>query len=188
MTEKTYTPTHKKDTSENRQGIRLSKEQREEAQSKFLKTFAVSGNVRSACLQAGIDRSTVHYWSEHDEKFSMQYNIAKEDVNDVIRGEVLKRAVIGEERIVTSMGKVVYHEGQPLTTKEKSDTLLMFHAKSRMPEYRDSKHIDVTNNMNNKEMQLIHECISKALEPYPEAKQAVASALAGMETARAVAK
>jgi hypothetical protein len=129
--------TSKKTTSTYRSGPRFSKEQRKEVQKKFLKSFAANGNVRAACMAAGIERTTVHYWSEHDEEFSMQYNLAKEDVNDTIRAEIFKRAVIGEERFVTSVGKVVYHEGKPLTIREKSDTLLMFHAKSRMPEYRD---------------------------------------------------
>lgn len=127
----------KKSTSVRVKGQKISNEQRKETQEKFLKSFAANGNVRAACMAAGIDRSTVHYWSEHDEQFSMRYNLAKEDVNDAIRAEIYKRAVIGEERFVTSMGKVVYHDGKPLTIREKSDTLLIFHAKSRMPEYRD---------------------------------------------------
>jgi hypothetical protein len=118
-------------------GQKINKEQRKEVQEKFLKSFAANGNVRAACMYAGIERTTVHYWSEHDEIFSMQYNLAKEDVNDTIRAEIFKRAVIGEERFITSMGKIVYHENKPLTIREKSDTLLIFHAKSRMPEYRD---------------------------------------------------
>lgn len=124
-------------TSTRRPGQRLTAKETKEKQETFLKTFANTGNVRAACMQADIDRSTVHRWNEVDEHFSMQYNIAKEDVNDMIRAEIMRRAVHGEERYVTSMGKVVYHNEKPLTIKEKSDVLLMFHAKSRMPEYRD---------------------------------------------------
>lgn len=130
-------------TSGRRPGNRLTKDETKLAKEKFLKSFASNGNVRAACMVAGIDRSTVHNWSEHDAQFSMQYNLAKEDVNDAIRGEIYRRAMIGEEKIVTSMGKVVYHENKPLTVREKSDTLLMFHAKSRMSEYRDKQQLDI---------------------------------------------
>ncbi len=136
--------TRKKGTSVRIVGQRLTKAQRKEAQEKFLKSFASNGNVRAACLSAGIDRSTVHRWNEHDEQFSMQYNLAKEDVNDTIRGEIFRRAMIGDEKYVVSGGMVVEYQGKPLTFRAKSDTLLIFHAKARMPEYRDKQHIDVS--------------------------------------------
>jgi hypothetical protein len=138
--------THKK-TSIRSRGSRPSKEQRIEAQEKFLKAFASNGNVRVACLAAGVDRSAVHYWAEHDEQFNMRYNLAKEDVNDAIRGEIYRRGMFGDERYVTSMGKVVYHDDKPLTIREKSDTLLIFHAKSRMPEYREKQQVDLNANV-----------------------------------------
>jgi hypothetical protein len=134
--------THKR-TSVRRAGHKLNKGQTEEAQDKFLKAFANNGNVRAACLIAGVDRSTIHAWAEHFEEFNFSYNLAKEDVNDAIRGEIFRRGMFGEERFITSMGNVVYHEGKPLTIKEKSDTLLMFHARARMPEYREKQQIDL---------------------------------------------
>lgn len=137
--------THRRTTTR-RKGVRLSATQRAVAQETFLEAFAANGNVRVACLKANIDRSTVHQWQEHDETFNMRYHLAKEDVNDAIRAEIYRRAMYGEERFVTSMGKVVYHEDKPLTIREKSDTLLIFHAKARMPEYRD-KQQDVTVNV-----------------------------------------
>jgi hypothetical protein len=133
--------THKR-TSIRRAGHKLTKEQTQEAQEKFLKAFANNGNVRAACLVAGIDRSTVHFWAEHFESFNLEYNLAKADVDDAIRGEIFRRAMFGEKRFVTSLGKVVYHEGEPLTISEKSDALLMFHARSRMKEYREKQEIE----------------------------------------------
>src|SRR5450755_3537788 len=140
-------------TSTRRPGHRLTKEQTQEAQEKFLKAFASNGNVRVACATAGIDRSTVHAWTEHDERFSMEYNLAKQDVDDAIRAEIYRRGMFGEERFVVAQGKIVYgpdnpdgSRGKPLTYKEKSDTLLIFHAKSRMPEYRDKQQVELTGN------------------------------------------
>jgi hypothetical protein len=79
----------KKSTSIRVKGQRIRVNQRKETQEKFLKSFASNGNVRAACMAAGIDRSTVHYWNEHDQDFNMRYNLAKEDVNDTIRAERL---------------------------------------------------------------------------------------------------
>jgi hypothetical protein len=151
-----YTVTSKKNhvrTSSRSQGVRLTKEQTQEAQDKFLKAFASNGNVRAACMSAGIDRQTVYRWSEHDEQFAMKYNLAKADVDDAIRAEIYRRGMFGEERFVVAQGKIVYGpdnpdgtRGKPLTYKEKSDTLLIFHAKSRMPEYRDKQQVELTGN------------------------------------------
>ena len=135
--------THKR-TSIRRAGHKLTKEQTQEAQEKFLKAFANNGNVRAACLVAGIDRSTVHVWAEHSEEFASEYNLAKADVDDAIRGEIFRRAMFGEERYITSMGKVVYHEDKPLTIKEKSDSLLMFIARRRMKECREEQSVDMS--------------------------------------------
>jgi hypothetical protein len=142
MSKDTITPASKKTRiSTRRQGVKLTSAQRIEAQSAFLKSFANAGNVRAACMSANVDRSTVRQWEEHDTDFSLKYNLAKEDVNDAIRGEIFRRAMFGEERFVTSMGKVVYHEDKPLTIREKSDTLLIFQAKARMPEYREKQEV-----------------------------------------------
>lgn len=164
MPENIITSTSKKHTSHTRtsrrrQGVRLTAEQRITAQNTFLETFASTGNVRASCMKAGVDRSAVRQWEEHDTAFSVLYNQAKEDVNDAIRAEIFRRGMYGEEEIITSMGKPVYEQipvlnpdgtpkldknnkpimrqGKMLTQKRKSDVLLMFHAKSRMPEYRD---------------------------------------------------
>lgn len=148
----TLTPSHKKSshirTSGRRHGVRLTKVQTKEAQEKFLKSFASNGNVRVACLAAGIDRSSVHYWSEHDEQFSMRYNVAKKDVDDAIRAEIFRRAMYGDEETTISEETSSANDGtsatkhKKLTSRRKSDVLLMFHAKARMPEYRDTQKID----------------------------------------------
>lgn len=131
------------------QGKKLTRGQRKEAQEKFLKSFASNGIVRVACLASGIDRSTVHYWSEHDEQFSMRYNVAKTDVDDAIRAEIFRRAMYGDDETTISEETFML-EGVPVTkrksttSKRKSDLLLMFHAKARMPEYREQQQIDHT--------------------------------------------
>lgn len=131
-------------TSARRPGHKLTKRQTRESQEKFLASFAAKGIVRVACVDAGIDRSTVRNWEEHDETFSFRYNQAKEDVNDAIREEIRSRGMEGEEEYVVSMGKVVYWNGQPLTMHRKSDQLLMFLARARMVEFREKQAIEVS--------------------------------------------
>lgn len=122
----------------------LTKEQRHAAQDAFLQSYREHGTIRYAASQAGIDRSLIDYWCEHDEQFGFRYNRAKSDVKDAIRLEIYKRAKVGETRYVTSMGKIVTKKDEDgndilLTFQEKSDILLMFHAKALMPEYRDKQ-------------------------------------------------
>jgi hypothetical protein len=156
MSDHSITPSPKKSasgrTSIRRHGQRPTAEQRREAQEAFLRSFASNGNVRAACMSAGIDRSTVHYWAERDEQFSMRYNLAQHDVDDAIRAEIYRRGMFGEEEPMVSMGRVVTRKNEkgeevPLTIRRKSDLLLMFHAKARMPEYRDKQQVEHSGNI-----------------------------------------
>jgi hypothetical protein len=130
-------------TSIRGRGKRLTKEQTQELQDKFLKSFSMTANIRAACMSAGIDRSTVYNWQEHDTNFSLRFNIAEQEANDVIRAELFRRAVQGYEKPVVSMGKAVYDkDGKPLTERVYSDSLLSLLAKARMPEFKDKQRIE----------------------------------------------
>ena len=121
----------------------MSKEETAKAQELFLQAFADTANVRASCVVAGIDRVTVWSWDKQDDAFAALYGEAKEDANDAIRQEIWSRAMVGIEKPVVSMGKVVLQDGKPLTVREPSDRLLEFMARSRMPEYRDKQQIDL---------------------------------------------
>jgi len=133
-----------------RNGVRLTKEQRIDAQEKFLRTFSMTANVRAACMSAGIARSTMYAWQETDQEFSLKFNIASEEANDVIRAELFRRAVQGYEKPVVSMGNMVYNDGKPLMERVYSDSLLSLLAKSRMPEFRDKQSMDLNATVNGK--------------------------------------
>lgn len=127
-------------TSIRRPGHRLTKQQTQELQEKFLKSFSMTANVRAACMQAGIDRATVRKWEEHDETFGFRYKEAKADANDLIRAELHRRAIQGYDKPVISVGKIVYDkDGKVLTEKIYSDNLLGLLAKARLPEFRDKQ-------------------------------------------------
>lgn len=99
-------------------------------------------------MEAGISRNTVYAWQERDTEFSLKFNVAEQEANDVIRAELHRRAVQGYEKPVVSMGKAVYDkDGKPLTERVYSDQLLGLLAKSRMPEFRDKQQIEHTGNI-----------------------------------------
>lgn len=107
----------------------------------FLDAFAEHGIVLKAAQSAGIDRRTVYKWLEHDEKFMLAFNQAKENARDIVRAEIHRRAIEGWDEEVYQLGK---YAG---TMRKYSDTLLIFHAKALMPEYRDKQHIDVSGSL-----------------------------------------
>ncbi|SRR5260221_6693701 len=105
----------------------------------FLEAFAEHANVLLAAQTARINRTTVYRWLEHDEDFFFAYNQAKEDAKDVLRAEIYRRGKEGWD-------EPVYHAGIRMgTIRKHSDTLLIFHAKMLMPEYREKSLLDVTN-------------------------------------------
>jgi hypothetical protein len=108
-----------------------------EKQCLFLDAYARQANVMVAAKAAGISRQTVYNWLEHDQDFSFAYHQAKEAAKDVIRAEIFRRGHDGWDEPVYQMG---YYAG---TVHKYSDTLLIFHAKMLMPEYREKSQVDI---------------------------------------------
>jgi len=88
----------------------------------FLLDYAKSGNVWQAAKHAGISRAIHYVWLEADAEYKRKVEDAKQDACDVIDAEIRKRAT---------------------RKKAPSDTLLIFHAKKLMPEYRDNYRVDL---------------------------------------------
>jgi hypothetical protein len=122
-----------------RQGQTLTPEQRATAQALFLDQFRRIATVTMACRSAGIHRDTVYHWLAHDPTFAAEYEVAEAEANDLIRGALFQRAVLGVKKPLHWHGQLVYdQDGTPVTITEYSDSLLMFLAKARMPtEFRD---------------------------------------------------
>ncbi len=126
-----------------RRGQRMTAEEKRVAKETFLQAFSMTANVRAACLKAGIDRSQVYRWQEHDQEFSMKFNIAEQEANDLIRAELHRRAIQGYERPRVSCGKIVYDDnGEILKERVYSDNLLGLLAKARLPEFREKESAD----------------------------------------------
>ncbi|HEY4035875.1 MAG TPA: hypothetical protein VGL94_18110 [Ktedonobacteraceae bacterium] len=129
-------------TPHTRKSAPLTAEARTIAQEKFLHSFSMTANIRAACMSAGIHRSTIYYWKEHDETFSARFHIAEQEANDIIRAELFRRAIQGVTKPVVSLGKVVYQDGKPLMERVYSDNLLSLLAKARLPEFREKHSIE----------------------------------------------
>lgn len=131
-----------------RSGQHPTPDEKQIAQSVFLEEFAKSANVTAACRQARIARSTLYQWQEHDEAFGLRYGQAELEANDVIRAAIFRRAIVGVDKPVIHQGRMATDtRGAPLTVKEYSDTLLIFLAKSRMPEFRDKQSVEVSGSL-----------------------------------------
>src|SRR6266436_145417 len=130
-------------TSIRGKGEKLTKAETQLLQERFLSAFSETANVRSACKEIGIDRSTVRNWDEHDEAFALRYKDAKEEADDLVREELRLRAMEGYDKPLVSWGKLVYYgDGKVATEKVKSDILLSLLAKARLPEFREKQSID----------------------------------------------
>ena len=121
-----------------RSGQRMTPTERKATQATFLATFEQSANVTQACRAANISREMIYTWLEHDAEFSILYHQAEQIANDAIRAEIFRRGHDGWDEPQFSAGK---HMGN---VRKYSDTLLIFLAKARMPEFREKQSLEVT--------------------------------------------
>ena len=123
-----------------RPGERIKAAERGRIQTQFLEAFAKSGITLLACAAASIHRSTLYAWLDTDPDFAARYALARAEADDVIRAEIYRRAIEGLQR--TKSVAVQGPDGKVESTRvetvtDYSDTLLIFLAKARMPEFRE---------------------------------------------------
>jgi hypothetical protein len=109
-------------------------------QTAFLAAFVELANESGACRAVRVSRQTVRYWEKVDLEFSLRYHDAQDQVNDIIRSEIYRRAIVGYEDTVVSA------KGESFTVTKFSDRLLEFWAKARMKEFREKAQVDITSN------------------------------------------
>ncbi len=135
MIRRTATSKRQPKTSSRRRGIHLTEEETADAKQAFLAAFEVTGVILDGCKAANVDRETVRNWTQADDEFRRQYDEALAEANELLEKELMRRAYKGVIK-----EKHFYYEGEHCGTqkiREYSDTLAMFIAKKRMPEYRD---------------------------------------------------
>lgn len=134
----------------------------EDARRRFLNFYAEFGMFYKAAAAAGVSGQCVYDHLKEDEEFAAEYEEAKGRFRDRVEEEITRRAMEGVDEYVTCGKGLVYVESEtefetvmtedgpkqrpkmvPLKQRRFSDTLLMFHARRHIPEYRDKQQIDV---------------------------------------------
>lgn len=78
-------------------------------QGRFLRTLAKTGNVAQACRAACIDRRLAYRWRDRLPDFARRWKEAVARANELLRGELMERALVGRERIVYRYRPTVAH-------------------------------------------------------------------------------
>jgi hypothetical protein len=90
------------------------------------------GNIRGACVLAGVSRQTHYDWFSSDPGYALRCEDAIEDFADKLEAEAYRRAVVGEVRPIMYKGKEV------ASICERSDALLLAALRAVRPEkWRD---------------------------------------------------
>lgn len=140
VAQQTTTPAVRK----RRQGHRATDEERVELQALWLTAYKATGTISGACEATLLERSTIRDWRLRNVNgFAQRFDDIDADIDDMLYHEVMRRAV-GEDREEMTASK----DGTITVKrwKERSDILLMFLVKRRMPEFRDSFKVDLEGN------------------------------------------
>lgn len=98
-----------------------------EMREQYLELIRAGYTNKDAAAACGCGTKYFQRRREADPEFEADYQAARADGDDIIRAEIHRRGVDGVKRAIYHDGKVVGHK------QEYSDQLLMFLAKSRMP-------------------------------------------------------
>lgn len=79
-------------------------------QGRFLRALAKTGNIAEACRAASLDRRLAYRWRDRDSDFARRWKEAAARGNDLVRGELMERALIGRERIVYRYRPTAAHQ------------------------------------------------------------------------------
>jgi hypothetical protein len=85
----------------------------------------IGNNVTAASQHAGIDRNTVRNWTREGFLTPEEVNDALASFGDKIQGEIVKRALIGVQKPLTSNGKIVKDEHGKIVYIAQADSRLL---------------------------------------------------------------
>ena len=92
----------------------------------FLQTLAETGSVINAVRIAGTSRTRVYELRKVDPAFAAAWSEAEDIAVDQLEDEARRRAVEGVPEPLVRAGKLVLdNNGQPITVRRYSDSLLM---------------------------------------------------------------
>lgn len=103
-----------------------------EKRAEFLSALAELGNVKEACVKAGIARNSAYLWRSSDVEFGADWDKHLAVGAETLEDEAIRRARDGWD-------EPVWHQGSMCGTVRKySDTLLIFLLKGAKPDkYRE---------------------------------------------------
>ncbi|MCF8533685.1 MAG: hypothetical protein K9G48_11825 [Reyranella sp.] len=78
-------------------------------QGRFLRALAKTGNIAAACRAASLDRRLAYRWRAGDSEFARRWKQAAARGADLVRGELMERALLGRKRIVYRYHPTVAH-------------------------------------------------------------------------------
>ncbi len=82
-------------------------------QGRFLREFARTGSVSAACRASGLARRTVYNWRDADAGFRASWDRARGRSLELLRDEVMERALVGAEVPLWHDGRIIGHERVP---------------------------------------------------------------------------
>jgi len=107
-------------------------------QKRFLDALADSGSVSAAVAVAGTSRTRVYELRKADPDFARAWEDAEEIAADWLHDEARRRALEGIPEPLVSGGKLVRdEEGQPITIRRYSNSLLLALLKAHRPPRRE---------------------------------------------------
>lgn len=107
----------------------------------FLAAYGESGVLTDAARIAGVSRTTVYEWQEHDDHFAHEMRQKLEESTELLEREAIRRARDGvvKETPIHHNGKIIY----TVVEHKYSDGLMMFMLKGRKPDtYRENLNIE----------------------------------------------
>jgi hypothetical protein len=146
----------------------------------FLAAFALSGVVRTACRQAGIDRHTAYAHRKRDPAFALEWERAEEEATDSLEQVAINWGTTGLPERVTEIRTTVNAAGDTLgvttTTRDsmaRSPYLLSMLLKARRPEkYRERYEVTQSptspvgfdySKLSQKELEAVYDALAKAV-------------------------
>ena len=107
-------------------------------QTRFLEALADTGSVSAAVAVAGTSRTRVYELRKADPDFARGWEDAEEIAADQLHDEARRRALEGIPEPLVSGGKLVRdEEGQPITIRRYSNSLLLALLKAHRPPRRE---------------------------------------------------
>lgn len=113
----------------------------------FLYMYPTHGTIEATLRAIGLkSRTTFYDWLKTDVAFKASFEEIKRVYIERMEREADRRAIEGVNKPVFYKGKLVTDkDGNPVTIKEYSDTLLIFRLKALAPEkYREKSSIELT--------------------------------------------